>query len=150
MTPAAWVGRRREGQPLSKYSSLRKTEWKQRARPLRKDIPGRHLQAGECGAGKFLGALRRALSALMSEHHLSEYLFSAKIACSDSKGLLRGAALHAQPPPGAGGRLINYGSSLSFCHYIKAGMWHLKCSVGRKMRDLYVQLYGNAHSSFDI
>lgn len=61
MTPAAWVGRRREGQPLSKYSSLQKTEWKQRARPLGKDNPRRYLQAGVYGAGKFLGALRRAL-----------------------------------------------------------------------------------------
>lgn len=28
MTPAAWVGRRRKGQTLSKYSSSQGTEWK--------------------------------------------------------------------------------------------------------------------------
>lgn len=107
ISQAAWVGRRREGQPLSKYSSLQDTKWKQRNRSLGKDNPGRYLQAGE-----FMGTLRKAPCALMSELHPPCSLQGLHAVTARD---CWGGCIALSASSRSKGKAENCGSSLSFC-----------------------------------
>lgn len=150
MTPAPWVGRSREGQIVSKHSSCQGTEWKWWARRPGKDNPGRYPQAWGYGYGtrKFWGTWRRALSASVFEHR--QCLFSTRTAYSNSKGLPRWLYCNLSPSQEQGVGRQTMSEAFASVNKGQAGMWHLKCSAGRKVRDLYFLLYGNAHSSFLI
>lgn len=138
MTPAAWGGRRREGQPLSKYSSLQQTGWKQRPRPLGKD---RKVSAGRRVWGwQVFGSIEKS-SLCTDVWAPAQCLFLQGLHAVTARGCSGGCI--ASSASSGSGRLLSVNK-------LQAGMWHLKFSVGRKMRDLYFQLYGNAHSSFDI
>ena len=100
MTPASWVGRSTEGQTVSKHSSCQGTEWKWWPRPLGKDNPGRYSWAWGYGARKFLGTLRRALSASVFEHF--QCLFSSRIAYSNSKECPSGCIASSASPGSRG------------------------------------------------
>lgn len=77
-----------------------------------KGQPRRYLQAGEYG-GKFLGSLRRALCALMSEHHLRACSLRGLHAAT-ARGC-SGGCIASSACPGNRGKVINYGNNLSFC-----------------------------------
>lgn len=137
---------------LAKCSSHQGTERKRWAGPLGKDNPGRYPRVcghGD-GPGKFLGELRRALSASVSEH--PQCPLSSRTTHGKSRGLigwlyriLRGSLSREQG-------WVWWTMSVAFvsANKCQAEMWHLKSFMGRKMKGLYFWLYGNEHCSFLI
>lgn len=122
----------------AKCSSHQGTEWKWWTGPLGKDNPGRYpgVWGYGYGAGKFLGELRRALSASVSEH--PQCPSSIRTTHGKSRGLagwlyriLRDSLSREQGQ-------VWWTMSVAFASVNKcqAGTWHLKCFMGRKMRGL--------------